>query len=275
MSTPRLSLIISTYNRPDALAKVFAGVARQSRLPGEVIVSDDGSAAATRELVAAWGRAQSFPVRHVWHPDNGFHKTIILNKSVAEALGEYLVFLDGDCVPHQDFVADHTALAERGCWVQGRRCFVEEPHVAAFELGRTPVWRWILRGRITGAAKALRLPFPVVRRDTAQRGIIGCNLAAWHDDVIAVNGFDEEYSGWGGEDSDLGTRLYHLGRPRKFVYAHAIVFHLNHPMTPRSQAAQGFARLDETIRSGKIRCARGLDQQLGNHFVVGKNSTSN
>ena len=102
-----------------------------------------------------------------------------------------------------------------------------------------------------------------MQRDTAQRGIIGCNLAVWRDDLLAINGFDEEYSGWGiGEDSDMGTRLYHLGRLRKFVYAHAIVFHLNHPMSPRDHVAGSLARLAETIRSGKVRCARGLDQYL-------------
>ena len=263
MPAPKLSLIISTYNRPDALAKVLAGVERQNRRPDEVLLSDDGSGLPTRTLVEAWTRSQPFPAHHIWHADEGFRKTIILNKSVAAATGDYLVFLDGDCVPHAQFIADHLALAERGFWVQGRRCFVEEKHVAEFEQGRTSVWSWILARRITGAAKGIRFPFPIVRRDIAQRGIIGCNLAAWREDLVAINGFDEDYSGWGiGEDSDMGTRLYNLGRRRKFVYAHAVVYHLNHPMAPRDHVPQSLARLQETIRSGKIRCARGLDQHL-------------
>ena len=260
MPALRLSLIISTYNRPDALAKVFAGVARQSRPPDEMLVSDDGSAEPTRALVAAFAKASPFPVRHVWHPDDGFRKTVILNQSVAEATGDYLVFVDGDCVPHRHYLADHAALAERGCWVQGRRCFVVEKHVAIFDIAHSPVLLWVLAGRITGVGKALRLPFPIVRRDTAQRGIIGCNLAVWRDDLVAINGYDEEYTGWGiGEDSDMGTRLYHLGRRRKFVYAHAVVFHLNHPEPPKAHVAQSLARLAETIRSRKLRCARGLE----------------
>ena len=112
-------------------------------------------------------------------------------------------------------------------------------------------------------AKAVRLPFPIIRRDTRQRGIIGCNLAVWRDDLAAINGFDEEYTGWGiGEDSDMGTRLYHLGRPRKFVYAQAVVYHLNHPEAPKAHVAHSLARLEETIRSRKLRCARGLDSHL-------------
>ena len=263
MSRPRLSLIISTYNRPEALAKTLAGAALQTRPPDEVLIADDGSKQPTRDLVEAWAKSRPFQVKHIWHEDAGFRKTVILNRTVAAATGNYLVFTDGDCVPQARFIEDHLAVAERGFWVQARRCFVKEKSVPQFEPGRTAVFRWMLTGRITGAAKGIRLPFPIVRRDTAQRGIIGCNLAVWRDDLIAINGFDEEYSGWGiGEDSDLGTRLYHLGRRRKFVYAHAIVFHLNHPMAPRDHVADSLARLEETIGSGKVRCARGLDQYL-------------
>ena len=263
MSEPRLSLIISTYNRPDFLAKALAGVALQRLLPDEVLIADDGSAQPTRILIGAWAKTQPFPVKHVWHEDCGFRKTVILNKSVVAATGDYVVFTDGDCVPHARYVEDHLAVAEPGFWVQARRSFVRERFVRQFEPGRTSVFRWMLAGRITGAAKGIRLPLPIVQRDTARRGIIGCNLAVWRDDLIAINGFDEEYSGWGiGEDSDMGTRLYHLGRVRKFVYAHAIVFHLNHPMASRDHVAGSLARLEETIRSGKVRCALGLDQYL-------------
>jgi GT2 family glycosyltransferase len=175
--------------------------------------------------------------------------------------GDYLVFTDGDCVPHPKFISDHAALAEKGYWVQGRRCFVTERLVPEFEPDRTPVGQWMLTGKITGAAKGIRWPIPLIRRDRNQRGIIGCNMAFWREDILAVNGFDEDYTGWGtGEDSDIGTRLYHLGRRRKFVYGRAITFHLNHPQLPREHHAASLARLAETIAAGKIRCEHGLDQ---------------
>jgi glycosyltransferase involved in cell wall biosynthesis len=259
----RISLVISTYNQPQALAKVLEGVERQTRQPDELLVADDGSGDPTRKLIRHWQERTATPVVHCWHPDQGFRKTMILNQTLAKSTGGYVVFLDGDCVPHTRFVADHEQLAERGCWVQGRRCFVSERWVPEFIPGATAIWRWILSGRITGAAKAIRLPKPILRRDQKQRGIIGCNMAYWKDDLVAVNGLDEVYAGWGiGEDSDLGTRLYHLGRRRKFVYGHAIVYHLNHPMLPRDHVASSRARLEETIRSGRIRCERGLDQYL-------------
>jgi glycosyltransferase involved in cell wall biosynthesis len=262
--TPKISLVISTFNQPQALTKVFKGVQAQTRPPDEILISDDGSDDATRHLVEAF-RANSFvPVKHIWQPHDGFRKTIILNQTVLAAGGDYMVFTDGDCVPHPQFVADHAALAEKGFWVQGRRCFVKEPFVSGFEAGKTRAWQWMLSGRISGAAKGIRWPIPMIRRDTQQRGIIGCNMGFWRDDLIAVNGFDEDYTGWGtGEDSDIATRLYHLGRRRKFVYGRALTFHLNHPQLPRGHHAASLARLAETIATKKIRCEHGLDQHLG------------
>ena len=259
----KLTLIISTYNQPDALAKVFVGLQRQTRWPDEVLLSDDGSAKPTRRLIDAFAATAPVPVKHVWHRDDGFRKTIILNKTVAAATGEYLVFTDADCVPHPRFIADHAALAEPGYWVQGRRCFVREEFVPQFSADKIPAYDWMLSGKITGAAKGVRWPLAIISRDTKQRGIIGCNMAFWREDVVAVNGFDEAYTGWGtGEDSDIGTRLYHLGRQRKFVYGRAIAFHLNHPPAPRGHHAASLARLAETIASGKIRCEHGLNQHL-------------
>lgn len=259
-SRVRLSLVISTFNQPVPLAKVFAGLKLQVRWPDEILIADDGSGEATRELVKEFAAISPAPVRHVWHEHNGFRKTMVLNQTVVTAAGDYLVFTDGDCVPHRKFIADHAALAEPGFWVQGRRCFVREEYVPGFEPGRIHSGLWMLTGRITGAAKGVRWPLPLIRRDTRQRGIIGCNMAFWREDLQAVNGFDEEYSGWGvGEDSDVATRVYHLGRRRKFVYGRAITFHLNHPQLPRNHHAASLTRLAKTIAARKIACERGLN----------------
>jgi glycosyltransferase involved in cell wall biosynthesis len=257
----KLSLIISAYNQRDALDKIFRALLLQSILPDEILIADDGSADGSRELIASWKTKIRVRVQHLWQPDRGFLKTTILNRSVAAATGDYIVFLDGDCVPHRKFIADHRALAERGCWVQGRRCFVREPFVAEFNPVSTPVWQWTLRGRIARPMKSVRLPVPIIRRDRGQRGILGCNMAYWREDIVAVNGFDESYQGRGmGADSDLGSRVYNLGRRRKFVYGRALVFHLDHPIMPRPHFDANKARLEEVLRSGKARCEKGLDQ---------------
>jgi glycosyltransferase involved in cell wall biosynthesis len=263
MILPPVSLIISTYNRSDALDKVLAGIRRQTSRPAEILVADDGSGPETRTLIKSWEARLQCPLRHVWHADDGFRKTIILNECLAQSNGDYIVFLDGDCVPHQQFIFDHQRLAEKGYWVQGRRCFVQERWVRDFKVSQTSPIAWMLAGRITGIAKGMRLPYPIIRRNTGQRGIIGCNQGAWREDLFAINGFDEEYTGWGiGEDSDMGTRLYHLGRPRKFVYAHAVVYHLDHASPAKDHLPDSLARLDSTIRSGTIRCKVGLSRHL-------------
>lgn len=257
----KLSLIISTYEQPVSLAKVLRGYALQTRLPYEVFITDDGSGEDTRRVIEQFRKSFGAPVQHVWHPHEGFRKIILLNKAVAASKGDYLVFTDGDCVPHRRFIADHEQLAERGFWVQGRRCYVKEPFVPQFELERTSKWRWMLSGRLGGIGKAIRLPMPLVFRNKEQRGIIGCNMAFWRDDVVAVNGFDETLLGRGiGPDSDLGTRVYNLGRLRKFVYGRAIVYHLDHTVLPRENLGAKRQRLEETIRSGRTRCEKGLEQ---------------
>lgn len=260
----KITVVISTYNHLRPLELCLAGFRRQSAPPREILIADDGSGPETCSLIQRLLPSLPCPARHLWHEDKGFRKNIILNRALAEAKGDYLVLTDADCIPHPRFVEDHASLAEPGFWVQGRRCYLNQAASTSLPPGeRVPGFRLFLTGMMRGAAKGFRLPFPIVRRDTGQRGIIGCNMAAWTGDLLAINGWDEEYDGWGlGEDSDLGSRLYHLGRPRKFVYGRGILYHLHHSILNRDHLPKSQARLDETIRTKKIRCVKGVDQYL-------------
>src|SRR5436190_10312038 len=149
MNPNEITLIVSTYNWPGALAKVFRALERQTAAPREIIVADDGSTEPTRELIESWEERLPVPLLHVWQEDLGFRKTTILNRALAEATGKYVVFLDGDCVPHRRFIEDHARLAQRGFWVQGRRCFVKEPWVAEFEASDVNIPSWLLRRRLS------------------------------------------------------------------------------------------------------------------------------
>jgi len=262
MRASEISLIISTYERPDALLRVLRGVRIQSQLAAEVIIADDGSGPATQHTLANWATNAPIPLRHLRQEDEGFRKTMILNQCIAAAKGSYIVLLDGDCVPHRKFIADHAALAEKGYWVQGRRCYVRQSKTKMFNVDSTPIWQWMLQGKITGRAKGIRWPIPKIKRDVEREGILGCNMGFWKEDALAINGFDEEYTGWGHEDADFGVRLYHLGRTRKFVHGRAIIYHLNHSWMDREKEPASRERLDETIQSKKVRCERGIDQYL-------------
>jgi glycosyltransferase involved in cell wall biosynthesis len=259
---PTISLILNTYENPLALEKVLRALSRQTDASAQIIVADDGSGPATGEVVRSF--REKLRIMHCRQQHEGFRRSVILNKAIAESTSEYLVFLDGDSVPAREFIADHTALAERGCWVQGRRAFVDESCVDTFEPSLGHVWSLALRGKLSGLLKAVRLPFPVVKRGREQRGILGCNLGIWRDDLIAVNGYDETFTGWGREDTDLGNRLYHLGRDRKFVYGRAIIYHLNHPVVSRDRLQTNQSLLEETLREKRIRARMGLDQYLNN-----------
>jgi glycosyltransferase involved in cell wall biosynthesis len=262
LKKPSITLIVSTYENPHALGKALVALSRQQVPADEILIADDGSGKATEDVIVKGIQELGLPVRHYWQEHEGFRKSVVLNRAIAASRGDYLVFLDGDCMPEPEFVGDHASLAERGFWVQGRRAFVKESSVENFTPTRQCVWALALRGRITGLPKALRLPFPIVRKDRQQRGVLGCNLGVWRDDLVAVNGFDESFVGWGREDADLANRLYHLGRPRKFVYGRAILFHLNHPVASRSRLDENQSLLDQTVAECRIRARKGLDQYL-------------
>jgi len=159
ISTMKLSVIVTTYNRPDALGAVLAALSRQSDLPLEVLVADDGSGEATRECVRAWQAQATFPIRHVWHEDEGFRAAAIRNRAAAQAQGEVLVFLDGDSVPFADFVVRHAALAGAQRFVSGNRILLSDAMTRqVLKDDADPIrwspWTWVL-ARLRGQVNRL------------------------------------------------------------------------------------------------------------------------
>jgi glycosyltransferase involved in cell wall biosynthesis len=255
---PLITVIVSSYNQSSVLGQIITRLGQGSELPLQVCIADDGSDKRTSQLISELSKASRLKIVHHWQEDHGFRKCRILNQSVFESSSDYIVFLDGDCLPHKHFVRDHLAIAEKGYFVQGRRCFVQENQVVPLLEGKTSLLRLMLMGKVSGLLKSIRLPKPVVKVNQGMYGLLGCNLAAWKEDLLAINGFDEDYEGWGREDSDLGARLYNLGLQRKMVYGRALVYHLNHPENNRDQLSQNDQRLKETISNGTIRCLNGI-----------------
>lgn len=258
-----IGLVINTYNAPDQLDAVFRWLAAGTESPDEILIADDGSTEATGKLIASWRHKMPlWRLQHLWQQDEGYRRSRILNLAIAQSGADYLIFIDGDCLPFKRFIADHRALAERGCFAQGRRCFVPQSKVGAMIAQETSIARLLCAGRLGGAFKAIRWPRPVIKRNRELHGILGCNLGIWRDDLITVNGFDESFEGWGAEDSDLAARLYHHGLERKFVYGRAQLAHLNHPELPRDRYADNQDKLAATLTEKRVRCDLGLDQHL-------------
>jgi glycosyltransferase involved in cell wall biosynthesis len=264
MKKPTIAIIISTYNNPVALNEILERILAGTEQPEQVLIADDGSGDETRALVEQWKARGDLNLVHCWHEDDGFRKNRIMNITLAAVTEDYMVFLDGDCLPMPEFVADHRKLAEEGFFVQGRRAFIAESEVQKVLRHETGLGALFWRGKISGLAKAFRFPSPVIKRNQEHRGLIGCNLAIWTKDLVAINGFDESYEGWGiGEDSDICIRLYNMGRQRKFVYGRAIVFHLDHPVQNKDHVPESLKKLQETIDTKKVRCEMGLSVHTG------------
>jgi GT2 family glycosyltransferase len=253
-----VSLVISTFKNEKALNEILIRVNQGTRLPQSIHIADDGSGVETEKLIKSFRNKNFADLHHHWHEDMGFRKCKILNKTISKCQEDYIIFLDGDCLPHKNFVKDHINLSERRFFVQGRRCFISQEMVLPLLDGKTNLTRLLLRGKISGLFKLFRLPFPIIKTNMNQRGLIGCNWAAWRKDLLKVNGFDEDYEGWGREDSDICTRLYNSGIQRKFVYGRSIVYHLNHEVMDKSHLKLSNDRLQETISLRKTRCTNGI-----------------
>jgi len=263
-----ISVIVTTFNREDALEAVLSALWRQSDQGFEVVIADDGSSSMTAALVERWHGRLGVPLTHVWQTSCGFRAAEIRNRAILACRGEYCVFLDGDCVAPPDFIATHRKLAQRGWFVTGNRVLLSPALTAAVleEHLQPEAWgvrAWIgqrLRGEVNRLAALLRLPLGPLRRLRSRqwRGARSCNLGVWRSDLERIDGFDASYTGWGREDSDLLIRLLHCGLRRKDGRFATGVIHLWHPQVDRAQLAANDARLHAVLKSEHTRAQRGL-----------------
>jgi glycosyltransferase involved in cell wall biosynthesis len=244
-ATPSVGVVFTTYNRPLDLARVLAGYARQTYGDFEVVIADDGSGAETRACIELARRIWGLNIRHVWQEDLGFRKCRILNRAIAETSAEYLIFTDGDCIPHPEFVAGHLALASPGHFVSGgcvRLGDAASRAIAPEDVLRGDVFdaRWLIdRGETGLNLRKLLLSAPpwhgVMNSLTTTRPTWnGHNASTWREEVLAVNGFDERL-GYGGLDREFGERLERCGMNGVQARYSLICLHLDHPRPYRER----------------------------------------
>jgi glycosyltransferase involved in cell wall biosynthesis len=259
----KLSVIVTTYNRMDALKKVLEGLYAQTRLPDEILVADDGSGDETRHMLGEFETRPGPVFHHVWQKDQGFRAARARNRAIAAASGDYLVFLDGDCIPDSKFVSDHRSLAEPGCFFQGKRVLVGRTASSAFDVtdafsfGR--IVRHALAGNIGNVHHIFRMPFfPCLKTAHRLSGIRSCNMGVFKSDVVAVNGFNHDFEGWGREDSEFAARLFKWGLVRKEHPFRAVCYHLWHVETPRTRLADNDRLLEKALAADTHVCKNGL-----------------
>ncbi|HUL58997.1 MAG TPA: glycosyltransferase family 2 protein [Anaeromyxobacteraceae bacterium] len=260
----RTTLIVTTYNRKDALELALLSATAQSEPPGEIIVADDGSADDTRALVEAIAARAPVPVRHCWHQDDGFRLATIRNRAIAMARGEYLVMVDGDLVLHPDFVKDHERAARRGQFVQGGRVLLGEAATRdVLREGRIDIGPFEPGTR--NRKNAFRIGWLsklISHRSRSLHRVRGANLAFWREDVVRVNGFNEDFVGWGREDSEFALRMQNSGLRRLHLKFGAVAYHLWHPEASRAMLPRNHQILEEALARRSVRCENGVDRHL-------------
>ncbi len=269
MTAPALTLVVAVYNAVRELDLIFHALDRQTFGDFEVVVADDGSGP---EVAAAVGRRRAssrYRISHVWHPDRGFRKNAILNRAVASAGSGYLVFIDGDCLPHRKFLEDHHRHARPDAVLCGRRVnlgpaisgavTVDSVRTGRFEKISPALLADGLRGGSSWIEDGIRTENAMLRK-LLHRGaptMLGCNFSVRREWLERINGFNEEYRAPGlGEDSDVAFRLGLAGARLLPLRNLAILFHLHHPKTEVGEANRKL--FERVVASREMICSNGL-----------------
>lgn len=269
----KVSVIVTTYNRPETLLLVLKSLLSQTIPPSEIIVADDGSTEETKLLVEKISMNSDISVRHTWQEDIGFRAAKVRNIAISKCVAkEYVIFLDGDCIPLKHFVERYMSLAEKGWFCTGSRILFSKKITERIIIESINIndWKWYswLIGRLTGGIKRL-LPLLYLgegmwRYSNADNWgkLRSCNMGVFYSDIKKVNGFDEVYTGWGREDSDFAVRLINAGIKRKDARFSVPVMHMWHPESDRSNLDENTQLLDFVVSSKSINAKKGLDQYL-------------
>lgn len=262
----RLALAITSHERPDALAAVLASVLRQRVKPDEIVIADDGSGLATRNAIEDFLGNSPAPARLVSQPHEGFRVARLRNLAIAAVTSTYIVFIDGDMLLHPEFIADHRRIARPGRYTQGVRVLADEGLTREL-ISREGGWPSAGAPGLGLLRRAYLLHSPAIGALSSRIGNVlvavkSCNQGFWRDDLVRVNGFNEDMIGWGPEDKELCARVEHAGVHRQTLLFGGIACHLHHPAASREAVPANFAILEATRRAKTIRCEHGLDSHL-------------
>ncbi|MCF0055938.1 glycosyltransferase family 2 protein [Dyadobacter sp. CY356] len=263
-TSTKSSLIISTYNWPEALRLCLLSVIAQSVLPDEVIIADDGSTQQTIEIIDAMRPV--FPVRlvHIWHKDEGFQLSKIRNKAIATSAYDYIIQIDGDLILHKHFIKDHLNLSKPGSFITGSRVLMsqqlserllrlQKTNIQIFEPGLGNLFN-----RVNASWLSRYLADRYKTRDIFS--LRGCNMAFWKADLVRVNGYNECFIGWGREDNEIAVRLLNSGLRKRTIKFGGIVFHIHHREADRKGCQENEGYLTYALQNKSVYCSQGLNQ---------------
>lgn len=260
---PELSIIISTYNAVEWLRKTLWGYSKQTFRDFEIIIADDGSGEETKDLISSFTKDFPVPIIHVWHEDNGFQKSTILNKAILACNSDYIVMSDGDCIPRKDFLEVHHNRRKEGYFLSGG--YFKLPMDISEAITREDIFSercfdisWLKKRGLKSSFKNTKLTASGLQSKflntitPTNASWNGHNSSGWKKDIVAVNGFDERMQ-YGGQDRELGERLFNSGIKSKQIRYSSVCLHLDHPRgyKTRESIEKNLGIRSET-KSGKI-----------------------
>lgn len=279
MQTPRTmrtSILVSTYNWPKALELSIKSMFNQTMLPDEIVIADDGSDVRTKRLVSQLQKESPIPIVHVWQEDRGFRRTEILNKAIAAAHCEYILQVDGDVILASHFVHDHVDIAQKGYFVCGSRVKLN-PHTTdrVLSKGLSALRFWdIPLGYAPNCFRSHILRHLLSERYARDIDHLrGCNMAFWRDDLLKVNGYNEDLTQWGHEDGELAYRLHFAGIKKKVLKMGGVVYHLYHEDSSRSNESIHLQALERVKNNHLKWCKNGIDKYTNDYFSGEVNSS--
>jgi glycosyltransferase involved in cell wall biosynthesis len=268
---PRVSLIVTTYNWPEALRITLHSVTRQSSFDGEIIIGDDGSGSETAKTIEDVLRPSAIRWCHVRQDDISIRQARVKNLAVKYSRYEYLIFIDHDVVLHPDFISDHLRMSEKGVFLQGKRCF----------LGQSQTRRMLDHGFFLpsflsphlknrkNAIRNLLLGRALSRKKRFQRTLRGCNLSMHKEDFLRVDGYDEVFDQlWGREDSDICYRLFHNNVRIKNLWFRGIQYHLHHQVTKGREKDRLDYELERVLEEKRNKAIRGFSHLSSEGSIV-------
>lgn len=257
----KISLIITTFNWKEALELSILSVFKQILLPTEIIIADDGSDTDTSQMIESLSEVSPVPIVHSWQENKGFRLSRSRNKAISIARGDYIILIDGDIIIEKNFIADHLEAAQKGYFIQGSRVLInnKSSQLALKQKELSPCFtdpgvenrKNCIRSNLLSklfSFSSKRLP-----------GIKTCNFAFWREDAEIVNGFNEDFIGWGREDSEFTARMLHSGIKRQNLKFKAVAYHLYHKNNSRKYLENNDKILANAVRNKLTWCENGLN----------------
>ena len=260
----RVSLIIATYNWPESLILALRSIEKQTIVPEEVIIADDGSTAETKEIIDKFQKDSDLNIIHSWQEDNGFRVAKSRNKAIAKSCADYIILIDGDIILHPKFVQDHVSNAKVGYFMQGSRVLLSQDITEQIIISNRISFSFFSKG-MKGRKNSIHSNFLSKIFSTKKnylRGIKTCNIALFRQDFINVNGFNNEFEGWGREDSEFVVRLFNTGINRKSLRFNAIQYHLWHKDIDRKHLDYNNQLLQNSIEHKLKTCKKGINKYI-------------